>query len=104
MSIDRSNPLHQASFYVEALKYGPGSRRLERVGEDEFCVQLERIIADTRTDATPEQLIEAFGYYGDSFAEQLNLSPLVAKSIFVDGVLHGMALAGGLHGQPEVSA
>lgn len=101
MSVDLANPLHQASFYVEELKYGERPGTVDVAGQAEFVKMLRQIIFDSGANITEEQMLDALGHYGDSLAVTLNLSPLIARSIFVDGVLHGMALAAGLRGEPR---
>lgn len=98
---DPTNPFHLASFYVEDLKYGDRQGEIVRTSAAEFDHMITRLLYDAGLEGLiePERLRGALSYYGDSFAISFNTTPELALSVFVDGVLHGIALAGGLHGQ-----
>lgn len=94
------NVMHQASFYIERLKYGDGPRAVELVAADSMSEQVEHLLqAAGVTDLTADEFNDAASYYGRSFSRQFGGSALVAKSIFVDGIMHGLALAAGLRGE-----
>jgi hypothetical protein len=98
-SVDQ-NPLDRASFYIEELKYGPAAGDVERVTVDEFAGQLEVLLRDAGvTSMTGAQLADAAQYYGRSLARSFATNPVLAGSCFIDGLMHGIALAGGLQGE-----
>lgn len=100
---DPTNALHQASFAVEELKYGPGEGKLEFMPAKEIDTQLATLLeAAGVTDITPEELRGAMEYYGVNFTNMLGGSKLVNYSVFIDGVMHGLALAAGLKGKPRL--
>lgn len=97
---DPSNPLHKASFYIEALKYGPGPRAVETVTAAEITAQLETLLRDADvTSITAAELVKTLDFYAGSFARHFGVNHLLGKSIFTDGVMHGVALAAGLEGE-----
>lgn len=97
-STDRT-PLDRASFYVEELKYGPGSGKLERAEFDQVVAQLEVLLRDAGvTSMTGLELLEAMDYYAISLARTLGVPPTFTRSIFLDGLMHGIALTAGLEG------
>lgn len=99
--LDASNPLHRASFWLEELKYGPGERRVEAVTFEEIEDQFRGLLADLNlTDVSAEQVVDAARYYGGSFALIFRIPEAVALSIFVDGLLHALALAAGKTAEP----
>ena len=104
--IDYSNPVHQAGLFIEWLKYGAGPAQVEIVGEDELGRQLGELIAKSgrEEDVTAAQIIGAVCYYADSCAVSFNLSPLASRSVFMDGLMHGMALASGIVLDPALLA
>jgi F0F1-type ATP synthase membrane subunit c/vacuolar-type H+-ATPase subunit K len=98
-SADR-NPLDRASFYVENLKCGAGPGRLERASKDELVAELEVLLRDAGvTQMTGQQLAGAIDYYGESLAANFGAPRLICLSAFVDGLMHGIALAAGLEGE-----
>lgn len=96
--VDPKNPLHQASFYVEALKYGPGPRAIEGVTADQFKQQFETMLRDADKEdlLTYPEFMEAVHYYGLSSSRGFGVPELQARSIWADGLMHGFALATGL--------
>jgi hypothetical protein len=95
--IDYSHPLHQASLYIEELKYGEGERVVEGVTRDEIVAQMDGLLRDAGvTGVDAATLIDDCDYYGHSFAKTLRVPPILGKSLFVDGLMHGIAVAGGL--------
>ena len=95
-------PLDRASFYVEELKYGPGAGRLEGVDAEQIVAQLEVLLRDAGVSSmTGEQLLDAMVYYGVSLASSFTTHPTITLSLFLDGLMHGIALAGGLVGEPR---
>lgn len=97
------NALDWASFYVEELKYGSGPGTLERAMPGEIAEQLDRLLRDAHVpDAMPgAELERAMLYYGASLANTFRMPRVLALSIFCDGLMHGIALAGGLKGKPR---
>lgn len=101
-AVDR-NALDRASFYVEALKYGPGPGKLELAGAEEIVAQLDTLLRDAgvKTSMTGEELLEAIFYYGDSLSHHLGTTFRVGVSMFLDGLMHGIAFGAGLDGEPR---
>lgn len=96
------NALDRASFYVEELKYGPGPRALEPLVEEELAAQLDVLLAGSGvTSITGRELAEACDFYAQSWGRIFEMKTVVAKSLFVDGLMHGIALAGGLESTRE---
>ena len=96
------NPLDMASFYVEELKYGPAPEKMVAVSTDDVQVQLEGLLRDAAVATmTGEELVEALEYYARSMALSFRLPLVLTRSLFLDGVMHGIALAGGLSAEPR---
>ncbi|MGD0386387.1 MAG: hypothetical protein ABSB73_09655 [Solirubrobacteraceae bacterium] len=95
-------PLDQASFYIESLKYGPAEGKLEPVSGSQVVDQLEALLRDAGvTSMTGAELIDAMEYYARSSGRSFGASLLLMRSVFLDGLMHGIALAAGLHGVPR---
>lgn len=109
-SFDPNHPLHRASFYIEDLKWGrdrwdgpDADPAITAIGQDAIVAQIEMLLRDVDLDLDAEGLRAATDHYAESFAKQFGVSELVARSIFVDGLLHGIALKAGMEGDiPEV--
>jgi hypothetical protein len=98
-SID-PNALDRASFYIEDLKYGPGPGPVEHLTRDQLTGQLEVLLRDAGiTSMTGAELREAMEFYGESLAESFRAPRLLTFSCWVDGVMHGIALAAGIEGE-----
>lgn len=98
-SADR-NPLDLASFYIESLKYGPDSGRLEEFGPEELEASLDVLLRDAGvTSMTGKQLAKALLYYGVGIGRTLHIDRQRAVSIWTDGLMHGLALAGHIEGE-----
>lgn len=96
------NPLDMASFYIEELKYGPGPQQLVGVSTKDVQVQLEGLLRDARVATmTGEELMEALEYYARNMALQFRLPLVLVRSVFLDGAMHGIALAGQLSAEPR---
>lgn len=104
---DPANPLHQASFYLEEIKYGREPGRLTGATTEEISRDMEALLRDAEvTSMTGAELVETCDYYARSFVANfatagLPLPQIVSKTIFLDGVAHGIALAKGLKGEPR---
>lgn len=101
-----SDALTQASYYVEALKYSVGEGAVERVGHEHLVGQFEVLLRDVGVDAcTGAELVEGMQHYAKTWTRVTRIPQGLTYSMFSDGVLHGIALAGGLSGQdpPERS-
>jgi hypothetical protein len=97
MIADPTHALHKASFYIERLKFGEGPGKVETVKAKDYAEQIGLILRDAGFDhLDPEQLIEDCLYYGKSYEQLFGVRELFALSIFVDGLIHGLAVAGGL--------
>ncbi len=92
-------PLDRASLYVESLKYGDGAGNLRAVGWDETVGEMETLLRDAGVSMTGTELLEASEFYERSLAQSLCAPLLLVRSCFLDGLMHGIALAGGLEGQ-----
>ena len=93
-------PLDLASFYVESLKYGAGPGKLQAASVDEFTNELEILLRDAGvTTMTGEELRDALEYYVHTLSLTLGLHAVLVRSILADGLMHGIALAGGLRGE-----
>lgn len=96
------NALDLASFYVEGLKYGPGPGQLESVSDEQIVNQLEVLLRDAGvTSMTGRQLAEAYEFYARSLALTLRVPLMVTRTVFLDGLVHGIALAGDVRGEPR---
>jgi hypothetical protein len=97
-SVD-TTPLDWASFYVEDLKFeGERGQIQGSTGREEAALYEMVLRAAEVTSMSGEELREALGYYAASHARAFGLSTIVARTVFCDGLLHGVALAGGLRG------
>jgi hypothetical protein len=97
-------PLDRASWYIESLKYGAGPGVLEATEWDAVVGQMETLLRDAGAQSmTGAELLEATEYYSRSFAGTLGVPILLTRSLFVDGLMHGIALAGGVEGEPRDS-
>lgn len=95
------NPLHLASFYIERLKYGPGPGRIEGVTHEEVISQLRTLLeASSINTITAEELYATCQYYSASWSRVIRIDPVFLHSLFVDALMHGIALASGLEGPP----
>lgn len=92
-------PLDWASFYVEELKYGPGPGNLEVAAPNEVVAELEALLRDAGiTSMTGEELAKAMTFYGVSLSKSLRIHRMIASSLFLDGLMHGIAFGAGLKG------
>ncbi|MGO9960033.1 MAG: hypothetical protein ACLP50_29335 [Solirubrobacteraceae bacterium] len=95
-------PLDRASFYIEALKYGSGPGRVETVTVDKIVGQAEILLRDARvTSMTGAEVLDATEFYVRSLADAFHCAPVLVRSIFYDGLTHGIAFAAGLEGEPR---
>lgn len=102
MTADPTNPFHQASFYVEWVKYGRAPGRLVAATVEEITADVARILEDAGVETmSAADLVATCDYYAESYAQQFGVSRLVAKTMFLDGVLHGIAFVAGLKGEPR---
>ncbi len=93
-------PLDRASLYVESLKYGGGAGKVRAAGWDETVGQMETLLRDAGVRSmTGAELLEALEFYERSLVRGLCAPLLLVRSCFLDGLMHGIALAGGLEGQ-----
>lgn len=96
------NPLDMASFYVEELKYGPSPERLVGVSTNDVQVQLEGLLRDADVATmTGAELMDALEFYARNMALTFRVPLVLSRSLFLDGVMHGIALAGGLSAEPR---
>lgn len=98
-SIDPTNPLHGASFYIEELKFGQGPLTVTGATTAELVAQYEGLLRDAGIELDSKLLVETLDFYGRSFERSFHVHAVLAKSIFSDGIMHGLALAAGLKGQ-----
>jgi hypothetical protein len=102
VTADPSNPFHQASFYVEAIKYGRAPGRLVGATKDEITGDVEALLRDAGVDSmTGRDIVESCDFYAESYAQQFGIRQILAKTMFLDGVMHGIAFAAGLKGEPR---
>ncbi len=99
MTLDYSHPLHAASLYVEELKYGPGPRVVEGVTKALIVGQREALLREAGVNADARLLVEDTNHYATSFERSLGVRAILARSIFMDGLMHGVALAAGLRAE-----
>lgn len=93
-------PLDRASFYVEELKYGPGPGTLEPAAFGEIVSELEALLRDANvTSMTGRELLDAMEFYEVSLSHALRMPLVFTRSIFLDGLMHGIALGAGLEGE-----
>jgi hypothetical protein len=93
-------PLDLASFYVEALKYGPGPGKVEAASLGQVVAQMEVLLRDANvTSMTGEQVLGAMEFYARSLTRSLGIPLAFTRSLFLDGLMHGIALAAGLEGE-----
>jgi hypothetical protein len=96
------NPLDMASFYIEELKYGPSPEKVVSVSTDDVQVQLEGLLRDADVATmTGEELIRALEYYARSLSITFRVPLILSRSLLLDGMMHGIALAGGLSAEPR---
>lgn len=94
------NPLDMASFYIEELKYGPAP--VTKVTTDDVQVQLEGLLRDAGvTTMTGAELMDALEFYARSTAVSFRLPLVLTRSLFLDGVMHGIAFARGVSAEPR---
>lgn len=94
--------LDRASFWVEELKYGPGEKTVEQITMDEYAAQMEVLLrAANVTSTTGEELLEASKFYAVSQAKSFGVNVILTYSIWLDGLMHGVALTAGLEGTRE---
>lgn len=92
-------PLDLAGYYVEDLKYGAGDGVVETVTRERMVHQLEVLLRDAGVSSmTGAELLAAVIPYGRGLSGHLGIPEILARSIFVDGLMFGIALAGGLSG------
>lgn len=96
----RPTPLDWSSFYIESLKYGPGSGAVEGVTRDQITAQLETLLRDADVSSmTGAELIDACDFYAESLARALGLPVIMVKTLWLDGLMHGIAFAAGVRGE-----
>jgi hypothetical protein len=99
IGLDYTHPLHAASLYIDDLKYGPGDRKVEGATREQMIAQLVGLLRDAGVEnVDAAELIDDCSFYGASLAVHFRLHPTLAKSAFVDELVHGIAVAGGLKG------
>jgi hypothetical protein len=96
---EHPNALDWASFYVEDLKYGPEAAKVTTVDPPQIAAQLEVLLRDAGIGSmTGTELESAVVYYAQSWADAVQLNRTMTLSVFIDGLMHGIAIAGGLRG------
>lgn len=101
LDIDYAHALHGASLYVEELKYAEGPRRLEAVTPESLAEQLGLLFRDANLrELDPAEVVKDSYFYGLSFELTLGINRQLTHSIFIDGLLHGLALGAGLRAEP----
>lgn len=99
IELDYSHALHAASLYVEDLKYGETPRRLAAITPEAIAAQFDLLLRDAGiAGLDPAEIVSDSYVYGRSFEASLLVPRQLAHSIFVDGLLHGIALAARLRG------
>jgi hypothetical protein len=110
MAVDVDNPFHQASFYIEDMKYGVGPKKVEPVTTVDFRSQLDGLLRDAGISSlSSEDLLAAIGHYSDSWTSTLVFEGMVlpsdveklrfiVHSVYSEGVMHGIAFAKELKG------
>lgn len=97
-AVDYTHPLHAASLFIDALKRDGGPAVVTLADEASYIAFFEMILREASLDLDSRLLVETLQFYGRSFA-RLGINEFVARSIFSDGVAHGIALAAGLRGE-----
>lgn len=98
-TLNYSHALHAASLYVEELKYAEGPRRLALQDPDAVAAQFDLLLRDAGIKGLdPAEIVGDSYVYGRSFEASIHVPRQLAHSIFVDGLMHGVALAAGLRG------
>lgn len=99
-TVDKTHPLHAASLYVEELKYADRDRGIRGLTFVELETLFGLLLRDAEVgDVDPGQMADDCDFYAEHFARLLKVPVVLAKSVFVDGLMHGIALAGGLRGE-----
>lgn len=103
--VDPKNAMHRASFWIEQRKRRIGASPGVTVGqvEDDTVEWMRSLLEELDVESvTPAQLVEAVHFYGESWQKQVAattgflLPEIITKSIWLDGMQHGMALAKGM--------
>lgn len=97
-AIDYTNPLHAASLFIDRLKTADGPRMVTLADTDSIVAFDEMILREADLDLDARLLVDTLDFYALSFA-RLGINRFMARSIFSDGVAHGLALAAGLRGE-----
>jgi hypothetical protein len=94
---ENPTPFDRGSFYVEDLKYGPGPAKFVGVQSEQLVAELEALLRDAGVQTmTGAELMDALEFYARSMALAFHVPLLVSRSLFLDGVMHGIAFAAGL--------
>lgn len=102
---ERQCPLDLASFYLHATKksamqVAPG---IAATVDEQTWALLETILRDAGVSCmTGRELAEACEYYVASSALILQAPEILVRALWVDGLIHGIALSGGLTAEPPV--
>lgn len=94
--VDPNNCFFKAGFYIEAMKYGPGPNAVEKTSREQITSQIECLLRDANLDLDAREIVDAQMFYAESLSIILGVPPMIALTIFLDGTMHGLAVAGKL--------
>lgn len=99
-STDPPNALDRASFWCEEWKYGDDRGELEPFTEEEIITKLGTLLEASGhgDEMTPDEFNAALDWYAGNFSRMLGLPLVTCKTLFVDGLAHGIAFAAHLEG------
>lgn len=96
--VDPSNPFHQASFYLEDLKWGEGPRTARPPEMQNFREEAIVLLREAGVTMDPDEFVEAVWYYSANWARTTGGPAEIIHSIFLEGVMLGIAFHAGLKG------
>jgi hypothetical protein len=96
MKLDHSNPFHQSAFYLERLERTithDSSKALRGIKNKDADVLLTMLLHDIGFTMSADELREAAEHYSANWQRLTEGPPTLVRSIYLDGLLQGMAFA-----------
>lgn len=93
--LDYTHPLHRASVVVEEVMFGDvkADNTSSVTTADEFVPFLVELFEQAGLEIDAEQVMDDALYYGANFKHMVGVEETLAYSIFLNGLMHGVALA-----------